>query len=209
MVQIAGETVIRAQVEVVFETLADPRQERNCNDRVRAAEMPTPGPITVGSRFEQQVRGTGRTDRATIEVTGYERPSRLALMINTPVMVTSGNLHFEEVLEGTHARYAWEMRARGVARLFEPALRVPVGGWSAASGKVSDGSWRWRRRSPREKPAFCIDDKSRTRMISLECRGGPPRPRHALRGQAVLPPTRYATRSARRGSGSSPCRGVG
>jgi hypothetical protein len=35
-----------------------------------------------------------------------------------------GNLHFEEVPEGTCAHYAWEMRARGVARLFEPARRV-------------------------------------------------------------------------------------
>jgi hypothetical protein len=36
-----------------------------------------------------------------------------------------------------------------------------------------------------------------------------PTPRHALRGQReVLHPTRCATRSARRGSGSSPCRGA-
>jgi hypothetical protein len=122
MVQITGEIDIRRPVEIVFDTLADPRQERKYNDRVLAAEMLTSGPITVGSRFEQQVRALGRTDLPTIDITGYERPSRLALTINTAAMVTSGDLHFEEVSEGTRDRYAWDMRARGVVRLFEPLL---------------------------------------------------------------------------------------
>lgn len=122
MVQIAGEVVIRQPVEIVFDTLADPRRERNYNDRVRSAEMLTPGPIAVGSRFEQQVRALGRTDRATIDITGFERPSRLAFTIHSAAMVTLGNLHFEEVAEGTLATYAWDMQARGVARLFEPLL---------------------------------------------------------------------------------------
>lgn len=82
MVQIAGEIVIRRPVEIVFDTLTDPRQERHYNGRVLAAEMLTPVPIAVGSRFEQQVRALGRTDPGTIDITGFERPSRMALTIN-------------------------------------------------------------------------------------------------------------------------------
>lgn len=112
MVQIAGEIVIRRPVEIVFDTLGDPRQERTYNDRVLAAEMLTPGPIAEGSRFEQQVRRVGRTDRATVDITGFQRPSRLALMINTAAMVTSGDLQLEEVLRMGHGGVVGEQADR-------------------------------------------------------------------------------------------------
>jgi hypothetical protein len=97
MVQVAGEIVIRRPVEIVFDTLTDPRQERHYNDRVLAAEMLTPGPIAVGSRFEQQVRALGRTDPATIDISGFE-PSRMALTINGHVGVQARRRFVPDVL---------------------------------------------------------------------------------------------------------------
>jgi hypothetical protein len=98
MVQIAGEIVIRRPVEIVFDTLTNPRQERHYNDRVLAAEMLTPGPIAVGSRLEQPVRALGRTDPATIDITGFERPSRMALTINRHVGVQARRRFVPDVL---------------------------------------------------------------------------------------------------------------
>jgi pimeloyl-ACP methyl ester carboxylesterase len=135
-----GEIVIRRPVEIVFDTLGDPRQERTYNDRVQAAEMLTPGPIAEGSRFEQQVRRVGRTDRATVDITGFQRPSRLALMINPAAMVTSGDLQLEEVPAGTHATYAWDMQVWWVNRRTGLAAGVTM---AELAADYAEGISRW------------------------------------------------------------------
>jgi hypothetical protein len=122
MVHVDGEIVINRPVEEVFDFVADERNEPRYNPRMRTAEQITAGPIGVGTRFRAVTVSMGRSVEMIIEVTGYERPGRLASMTHMSSMDLAGALTFDPVAGGTRMRWSWELQLRGVLRLVSPLV---------------------------------------------------------------------------------------
>jgi hypothetical protein len=124
VVCISGDIVIARTPEVVFDVLADERNEPSFNPRMVRAEKVTPGPIRPGTRFDTTVRTGGRTADMTVEYTTVDRPWLLA---STSAMATArivGRLTLERVPEGTRLWWSWNVQPTGWRWLLGPVLRV-------------------------------------------------------------------------------------
>jgi len=122
MVHVDGEIVINRPVEEVFDFVADERNEPRYNPRMRTAEQTTAGPIGVGTRFRAVTVSMGRPVEMIIELTGYERPGRLASVTHMSSMNLAGALTFDPVAGGTRMRWSWELQPRGILRLLSPLV---------------------------------------------------------------------------------------
>lgn len=123
MVTIRGEERIRCPVEVVFDCVADSRNEPSYNTSMTSCELLTPEPIGKGSRFRAVMRG-----RMPMEVTltAFERPRRLGSRTTSPQMETSGTITFSPDGAATTMRWDWQVRSKGWLRLLGP-LFGPAG----------------------------------------------------------------------------------
>jgi hypothetical protein len=74
--KISGEILINQSVELVFDYVADQRNEPVYNPRMLHSEKITDGPIGVGTRFRATAQSGRREIEMLIEVTEYQRPSR-------------------------------------------------------------------------------------------------------------------------------------
>jgi len=75
MAKVEGEILIRRPVEVVFDFVADQRNEPRYNPRMIRAAMATDGPVGKGTVFLSAAKSLGRTADMRIELTGYDRRS--------------------------------------------------------------------------------------------------------------------------------------
>ena len=122
MTRIEGVLVINRRVEEVFDFVADERNEPCYNPRMLRAEMISPGPIGVGTRFRAETRTMRASAEMTIEVTGYERPRRLTSSTHLSSMDIHGTLAFDPVHEGTRMRWEWNVKPRGFFKLMRPLI---------------------------------------------------------------------------------------
>jgi hypothetical protein len=117
---VSGEIRIDRPVDVVFDVVADERNEPRYNPAVLRAEQLTEGPPGVETRF----RAVHETNRGPVEMvaelTGFDRPRRIASTTRTPVGEISGAVTFEAVGTGTRMRWEWDVHLRGPARLASP-----------------------------------------------------------------------------------------
>lgn len=81
MARIAGKILIARPVEVVFDCVADQRNEPKYNPRMVRSERLTDGPIGVGTRFGATMTSGRRRTDMVVETTEYDRPRRLASKI--------------------------------------------------------------------------------------------------------------------------------
>jgi uncharacterized protein YndB with AHSA1/START domain len=122
-VNIAGEVVINRPIDVVFDFVADERNEPQYNPRLRRVEQTTPGPIGQGTRFRAETTATmGRTADMVIEYTDFERPRRLASSTRMAAMDIHGTLTFDAVPAGTRMRWWWEITPCGLLNLVRPLV---------------------------------------------------------------------------------------
>jgi uncharacterized protein YndB with AHSA1/START domain len=117
MARIEGQIVINRPVEEVFDFVADERNEPRYNPRMVRAEMLTPEPVGLGSRFRAEMRTRPRPVVMSVEFTGYDRPRRLASTTRLSTMDIQGTLTFDPVPVGTRMRWSWQMRPRGLLKL--------------------------------------------------------------------------------------------
>jgi hypothetical protein len=117
MARIEGEIMIHRPVEEVFDFVADERNEPRYNPRMVRAEMLTPEPVGLGSRFRAEMRTWPRPVVMNVEFTGYDRPRRLASTTRLSTMDIQGTLTFDPVPVGTRMRWSWQMRPRGLLKL--------------------------------------------------------------------------------------------
>jgi hypothetical protein len=117
MARIEGEIMIHRPVEEVFDFVADERNEPRYNPRMVRAEMLTPEPVGLGSRFRAEMRTWPRPVVMSVEFTGYDRPRRLASTTRLSTMDIQGTLTFDPVPVGTRMRWSWQMRPRGLLKL--------------------------------------------------------------------------------------------
>ena len=78
MTFIEGEIIIARPAETVFDFAADQRNEPRYNPRMVRAEKVTGGPVGKGTVFRSAVQAIGRPTEMCCELTGYNRPARLA-----------------------------------------------------------------------------------------------------------------------------------
>lgn len=141
---ITGEVVVRRPVAEVFGVVADTCNEPSWNRRMRRAEMLTPGPPGVGTRFRAEFASPGRPV-ATIEITGFDPPHRLATHTRMRAMDVAGELTFDPVPDGTRMRWCWRLEPHGVLRHASPLIarigaRRERGDWEAMRRRLE--AWR-------------------------------------------------------------------
>jgi hypothetical protein len=122
MARIEGEIMINRPVEEVFDFVADERNEPRYNPRMVRAEMLSPGPVGLGSRFRAEMRTRPRPMEMTTELTGYERPQRLASTTRLSRMAIRGTLGFDPVSGGTRMRWSWDLAPHGLLKLMSPLV---------------------------------------------------------------------------------------
>ena len=122
MAHIEGDIVIERPVDEVFDFVADERNEPRYNPRMLSAEKVTDGPIGEGTQFRAETATRRGSAEMAIEITRYERPSRLESSTRLSNMDIAGALTFDPVPEGTRMQWVWDVRPRGVLKLMGPFI---------------------------------------------------------------------------------------
>ncbi len=122
MTRIDGEIIIGRPIDAVFDYVADQSNEPQYNSRMVRAEKITPGPVGKGTRFRSAVASSGRTAEMLIEVTGYDRPVRLASTTTMQQADISYTLTFEPAASGTRMRWSGQVRPKGAFKLLGPLI---------------------------------------------------------------------------------------
>ena len=119
--------VINRPVEQVFAFVSDLENDPPWSG---AAEMrrTSPGPVGIGTTFQQRDRLLGRRLELTLRVVGYEPNRKITLRTTSKRLSFAGTRMVEPVGEdATRVTFVGGGRAGGVWRLAEPLL-VAVGG---------------------------------------------------------------------------------
>jgi hypothetical protein len=122
MATIEGETLIGCPPDVVFDFVADERNEPKYNPYMVRAEQIFEGPIGNGTRFAATIKSMGRTQEMITEFTDYNRPMRLALTSYRSRMDIRETVTFEPDPVGTRMRWAWEVQPKGFLRIAKPMI---------------------------------------------------------------------------------------
>jgi uncharacterized protein YndB with AHSA1/START domain len=108
--------LINRSVEEVFAFFTDPSNEPRWRTHVK--EISAQGPMAVGTRIHQVVRGpAGRGIPADIEVTGYEPPSRYAFRVVAGPVRPEGEFRFAPDNDATSVSFSLFADLRGVKKL--------------------------------------------------------------------------------------------
>jgi uncharacterized protein YndB with AHSA1/START domain len=119
-VRVTATTQIACPPEDVFGMLADLRNDTQWNSRVSSAELRSPEPIGLGSRFAIVNGGTAYD----VTITTYERPSRLVLEASGKPDLTIAYA-FTPTGEGTELESDFDFRPNGALKVLFPVL-APV-----------------------------------------------------------------------------------
>lgn len=122
MARIEGEIIIGRPVKAVFDFAADQRNEPRYNPRMLRADKVSDGPVGKGTVFRSTAKSMGRGAEMRIELTGYDRPGRLASRTATKQADIAGALTFDPVPGGTRMRWSWSVHPKGAARLLAPVI---------------------------------------------------------------------------------------
>jgi hypothetical protein len=117
MVQITGVQRIRRPPGIVFDRVADSRNEPSFNSNMTSCELLTPEPVGEGSRFRAVMRGRTTMD---VTLTEFERPRRLGSRTTSPQMETTGTITFSWDGTATTMCWDWQVRSKGWLRLLGP-----------------------------------------------------------------------------------------
>ena len=116
--------------EGAFDYLAEFSTTQDWDPGVSEAEMLTPAPVALGSRFRVVAGFAGRKVPLTYEITAYDRPHRVTVRAENSSTISEDTITFTTVsgtsADGDHlsVRYEADLRLKGGYRLFEPVLAV-------------------------------------------------------------------------------------
>lgn len=122
MAAIEGEVVIGRPADVVFDYVADQRNEPQYNPRMVRSEKITDGPVGRGTVFRSAVASLGRTAEMRIECTAYQRPVLLASTTTMRQADFTVRLLFEPVPGGTRMRWSEQVRPKHGFKLAGPLI---------------------------------------------------------------------------------------
>jgi uncharacterized protein YndB with AHSA1/START domain len=110
------EVVINRPPAEVFDFFTDPANETRW--RIHVKEASASGPVGVGSRIHQVVKGPGgRGIPADIEVTAHERPDRYAFKVVAGPVRPTGQFLFAGEGSTTTVSFALEAQLSGLKKL--------------------------------------------------------------------------------------------
>jgi hypothetical protein len=124
MATITGEIAIGRPVDVVFDCVADQRNEPRYNSRMVRAEKMTPGRVGVGTRFEATMMTGRRREDMVIELIEHDPPRRVSSKTTTAMADITGTITLEPAADGTVMRWSWDVRPKRAARLVAPVVAV-------------------------------------------------------------------------------------
>jgi uncharacterized membrane protein len=120
---VTGRIEIARPVEEVFDFVADERNEPRYNEEMLSCEKVTSGPVGVGTRYAAEMKAMGSITPMTIEVTGYEKPVRLASWSHIAgTMDIRGAVTFEAIPNGTLMSWRWDLEPHGCVKLLGPMV---------------------------------------------------------------------------------------
>lgn len=122
MGKIDGEIFIARTPEAVFDCVSDERNEPKYNPHMVRAEKSTTGPVGVGTLFEATMTAGRRRADMVIELTEYDRPTRVGSRTTTSMADIDGVITLEAAPGGTRMRWSWELRPKGLSRLATPLI---------------------------------------------------------------------------------------
>ena len=122
MARVTGEILINRPVEMVFDYVADQRNEPIYNPKMLQSEKITDGPIGVGTRFRASARSGRRVVKMLTEITEYDRTWRLGSRTAMSSVDVNGGLTFEPVDRATRMSWSWEVGSKGPLRLLGPLV---------------------------------------------------------------------------------------
>ena len=124
MSRVRGSLEIARPVEVVFDVVADQRNEPSYNPTMTAATKVTDGPIGVGTRFEATVMSRGTPRPVTIEYTSFERPHRIDSRSVMDGATVLGHVQCDPTPAGTRFSWDWDVTLTGPARFAGPLISL-------------------------------------------------------------------------------------
>jgi uncharacterized membrane protein len=108
--------VINRPIDDVFDFFADPSNDSRWRTHVQ--EVSVGGPVDVGSRIHQVVRGPGgRGVPADIEVTAYRPPHRYGFRVVAGPVRPTGEFRFSGEGETTTVLFSLEAQLSGLKKL--------------------------------------------------------------------------------------------
>ncbi len=116
--EIREELHINCHPALAFDLMADVRRITEWNGGASSAEMLSPEPIGVGSRFSTVNRG--QTLESTIRT--FERPDLLEFDVTGKAMDVAGTFAFTETDEGTRLDLTFTPQPKGVMAFLFPLL---------------------------------------------------------------------------------------
>ena len=120
--------------EDAFDYLAEFSTTQEWDPGVSEAEMLTPPPVALGSRFRVVAGFAGRKVPLTYEITDFDRPHRVTVRAENGSTVSEDTITFTPVrgtsADGDHlsVRYDADLRLKGLFRIFEPVLALAFKG---------------------------------------------------------------------------------
>lgn len=143
MAHISGQIHIDAPPELVFDTVADSRNEPSFNPQMRDVELLTPLPIGAGTRFLARMGKSG--NEMLVQIVDFDPPQRLLTRTTSSMMATSGTLTFSPARGGTVMTWNWQVQPKGWLRALGPLFgpignRVERGIWTGLKRHLEDAA---------------------------------------------------------------------
>jgi hypothetical protein len=117
-----GALDIACPVDVVFDVVADQRNEPSYNPAMTESAKVTPGPIGVGTRFEATVVARGTPRPVAIVYSGFERPHRIDSSSVMDGATVQGHVQCDPASTGTRFSWDWTVTLTGRARFAGPLV---------------------------------------------------------------------------------------
>ena len=120
MIQFEHRIQINRPVHEVFEFLADPRNFSKWQSGVVQSTVTSPGPIGMGTTFDEVVKIMAWKVRTACEVTQYELDRKMCFKATSKPIAYAGQFTFEKTGDGTRLNVFGVAQLRGLWRLAGP-----------------------------------------------------------------------------------------
>jgi hypothetical protein len=120
-VDVKESATVRAPVDVVFDTAADPKKQLEWDPKtLRSVEQVSSGPLAQGARFRGSFKGFGNVEYEFVE---FDRPRRFAHRARIPAGRMTHRFTFEPVGDATRLTQEGSLEANLLGRLMGPFIR--------------------------------------------------------------------------------------
>jgi uncharacterized membrane protein len=124
MAKVKGNISIERPVDVVFDEVADIRNEPTYNPNMISAELKTEEPIGKGSEFSAKAKSRNDTIDMSITYTEFRKSEYIGSHTISNNMEANGGLTFSSNDNGTLLEWNWDVRLMGNLKLFTPLISM-------------------------------------------------------------------------------------